>query len=214
MYGHVAGIDAAKNDFKSLHRSRGRIYPSGTTHYHQGDSDNEFYHVNSGVVMVYRLLKNSQRQITGFYTDGDFFGLSSHDTHNDTAVTLTSANITALSKLDLRNSIGLQEDVLNGVCVQLEAAQSLILTLTKKTASEKVAYVLVMLAEKHSQNRDSFDLNLPMSRRDIADYLGLTIETVSRRMTALKTKKIISIPDRNTVRILKYSRLKDMVAKL
>lgn len=195
------------DDFMDVCRTRGRIHPEHVTLYHQGDNAQTFYRVNSGVVMVYRLLENSQRQISGFYTEGDFFGLSSDDIHHDTAVTVTTANIVALTMADVRHSVSLQRALFKTTCGQLEAAQSLITTLTKKTASEKVASFLLMLADRQHRKGETFDIRLPMSRLDIADYLGLTIETVSRRLTAFKADGIISLPDRNTAHINAYSRL-------
>jgi len=191
-------------------RARGRVHPNHTTIYHQGDDVAQFYRVNSGVIMVYRLLENSQRQISGFYTEGDFFGLSPDEKHHDTAVTVATSNITALTMADVRKNLTLQKDLFAITCSQLESAQKLITTLTKKTASEKIASFLLMLAQRQHRSGDNFDIRLPMSRLDIADYLGMTIETVSRRLTALKTEGIITLPDRNTARVCEYSRLKAM----
>lgn len=191
-------------------RTRGRIHPDHTTLYHQGDSANDFYRVNSGVVMVYRLLENSQRQISGFYTEGDFFGLSSDGVHHDSAVTVTTSNIVSLTMTDVRHNTDLQRELFETTCGQLESAQNLITTLTKKTASEKVASFLVMLADRQKPSSESFEIRLPMSRLDIADYLGLTIETVSRRLTALKSQGVISLPSRNTAQICQYTRLQSL----
>jgi CRP/FNR family transcriptional regulator len=189
-------------------RRRGRIHPDHTVIYHQGDEVEGFFRVNSGVVMVYRLLENSQRQISGFYTEGDFFGMSSDDIHHDTAVTVTTSNIVALTMLDVRANRDLQRALFNTTCSQLEEAQNLITTLTKKTASQKVASFLLMLAERQHHNDENFDIRLPMSRLDIADYLGMTIETVSRRLTAMKREGVIGLPDRHTARVFQFGHLK------
>jgi len=189
----------------------GRVLPTQSVVYHQGDDRNGFYRVNSGVIMVYRLLEDSQRQISGFFTEGDYFGLSAGDQYSDTAVTVSTSNIARLTLADMRRSPALQKEVFEITWGQLDAAQELITTLTKKSASEKIATFLIMLAERQHCSGEEFDIRLPMSRLDIADYLGLSIETVSRRLTALKKQKIISLPDRNTVHICQFSVLKNMV---
>jgi len=200
----------AEDTYLEIYRSRGRVHPNHTTIYHQGDTVSGFFRVNSGVIMVYRLLQNSQRQISGFYTEGDFFGLSSDDSYHDSAVTVATSNIVALTMNDVRHSLSLQKELFAITCSQLESAQNLITTLTKKTASEKVATFLLMLAQRQHRSGNSFDIRLPMSRLDIADYLGMTIETVSRRLTAFKAQGIIALPDRNTARVFEYDRLKAM----
>jgi len=187
----------------------GRIHPNQSVIYHQGDKRSGFYKVNSGVVMVYRLLEDSQRQISGFFTQGDYFGLSAGSSYQDTAVTVATSNIVHLTMADVKRSPELQNDVFEITCAQLDAAQQLITTLTKKTASEKVATFLTMLAARQHQGGEEFDIRLPMSRLDIADYLGLSVETVSRRLTALKKQNIISLPDRNTVHICQFSQLEN-----
>ena len=101
----------------------------------------------------------------------------------------------------VRRSPQLQSDLFYASCDQLNAAQCLITTLTKKTASQKVAAFLVELAEKQGREQCMAEVKLPMSRLDIADYLGLTIETVSRRLTALKTAGIIKLPNRHAAKI-------------
>lgn len=188
----------------------GRVQPNQTVIYHQGDTVQCFYRVNSGVVMVYRLLEDSQRQIAGFFTEGDYFGLGGGAQYQDTAVTVSTSNIVRLTKADLRRSPELQQEVFEMTCGQLDSARDLITTLTKKTASEKIATFLMSLAKRQHRNGEEFDIRLPMSRLDIADYLGLSIETVSRRFTALKKQKIISLPDRNTVHVCQFSKLENM----
>ncbi|WP_017931804.1 helix-turn-helix domain-containing protein [Robiginitomaculum antarcticum] len=197
-----------QDDYIDHVKSRGRVHPEQTVLYHQGDGVSGFYRVNSGIVMVYRLLPDSQRQISGFYTQGDFFGLSSSDAHPDTAVTVSTANIVMLTLHDIRQSIALQKTLFDMACSQLDTAQTLITTLTKRSAAEKVATFLVMLSQRQGQQGVSFDIRLPMSRQDIADYLGLSIETVSRMLTKLKDGGVIHLPNRNTIHICDYIRLK------
>lgn len=190
-----------------LARKRGRLLPVRSAVYHQGDTSTGFFYVNSGVVMVFRLLEDSSRQISGFYTSGDLFGLSSGETYVDSAVCVTTASIAKLTLADLRQDIELQRMLYRATCEQLDAAQQMITTLTKKSAGQKVAAFLTMLARKQSCEGESFDLKLPMSRLDIADFLGMSIETVSRRITILKDRGIISVPNRRTIGVVSFAEL-------
>jgi CRP/FNR family transcriptional regulator len=192
----------------------GRIHPDKTPLFHQGDASDCFYKVNSGVVMTYRLLKDSQRQITGFCTAGDYFGMSSDGIHHDTAVTVATSNIARLTHADIQADPVLATELFNRTCSQLEDAQNMMMTLTKKSASEKVASFLLMLANRQQSHSEETDIRLPMSRLDIADFLGMSIETVSRRLTDLKSKGVISLPNRHTAHVYKMGSLENMAGAL
>lgn len=199
-------------------RKIGRVMPAKTPLFHQGDNATHFYRVNSGVVMTFRLLEDSQRQITGFCTKGDFFGLSPDETYHDTAMTVATSNIVSLTMSDVRADVELQRELFNRTCCQLEDAQNMMMTLSKKSAGEKVAAFLVMLAKRQKRqtvnDSEEMDISLPMSRLDIADYLGLTIETVSRRLTDLKCKGVIELPSRHTAHICQLGQLENMAGAL
>ena len=195
------------SDIDTLCSKHGRVISRQSNIYHQGDKFESFYRVNSGVVMVYRVLDKGLRQISGFYTAGEYFGFPSDHAYGDTAVTVATSNVACLPMSLVSSNPTLQSALFHESCQQLDAAQSLITTLTKKNASEKVAHFLLELSSKTSITDEGFDIKLPMSRLDIADYLGLTIETVSRRLTAFKSKGVISLPNRNTARIQDYKRL-------
>lgn len=188
---------------KRISRVIGRVYNSKAPLYHQGDEACHIYKVNSGVVMTYRLLEDSTRQITGFATAGSFFGMTSDECHNDNAVATTTCNIAKISHAELVANPALQSQLFNSTCSQLEESQNMMMTLSKKNASEKVASFLYMIAKRQGKNEEETDIGLPMSRLDIADYIGMSIETVSRQLTSLKDKGIISLPSRHTAHIHK-----------
>lgn len=198
-------------------RIPGRVLPTKSVLYHQGDDATHFYRVNSGIVMIYRLLEDSKRQITGFCTAGDFFGLSPDECYHETAVTVGSSNIVGFTMADVSADPELQSELFNRTCNRLEDAQNMMMTLSKKSAGEKVAAFLVMLVnrqKRRSESQDNIEIRLPMSRLDIADYLGLTIETVSRRLTDLKSKGIIELPTRHTARVCRFGSLENLAGAL
>lgn len=190
-----------------------RVYPDKTPIYHQGDAVTRIFRVNSGVVMTFRLLEDSQRQITGFCTEGEFFGMSADGEHSDGAVTVTSAGIQSISIAALEGDAELRRNLLDHSWRKVEDTQNLMMTLTKSSSEARVAAFLVMLAERRAKSRsandtDAIEVRLPMSRLDIADYLGLSRETVSRRLTDLQELGLIDLPDIHTACINKLSDLR------
>lgn len=196
--------------YKPKQIQKGRIHPEKTPIFHQGDTSRYFYKVNSGVVMTYRLLKDSERQITGFCTAGDYLGMTSDGVHHDTAITVATSNIQRITPAEIQADPELAQDLFNHTCSQLEEAQDMMMTLSKKSATEKVAAFLLMLANRQKLHDEETDIRLPMSRLDIADFLGMTIETVSRRLTDLKSKGVISLPNRHTAHIYKMGKLENL----
>ncbi|MEM7728565.1 MAG: helix-turn-helix domain-containing protein [Pseudomonadota bacterium] len=189
-----------------------RVYPDKTPIYHQGDVATRIFRVNSGVVMTFRLLDKGLRQITGFCTEGDFFGLAPDGEHTDGAVTVTAAGVQSVSIAALETDAGLRAQLLDHSWRKVEDAQNLMMTLTKSSSEARVAAFLVMLAERKGRQAEATDepieVRLPMSRLDIADYLGLSRETVSRRLNEFKSRGAIGLPDTHSARIQDLASLK------
>jgi CRP-like cAMP-binding protein len=189
-----------------------RVYPDKTPIYHQGDSATRIFRVNSGVVMTFRLLEDSRRQITGFCTEGEFFGLSPDGDHMDGAVTVTSAGIQSVSISALETDAALRTQIMTHSFRKIEDTQNLMMTLTKTSSESRVAAFLVMLAERRLRRQNisaqGMEVSLPMSRLDIADYLGLSRETVSRRLNELKSLGLIGLPDTHTAQINRFDGLR------
>lgn len=190
-----------------------RVYPDKTPIYHQGDAVTRIFRVNSGVIMTFRLLEDSRRQITGFCTEGEFFGMSSDGEHSDGAVTVTSAGVQSISISALESDPELRRTLLDHSWRKVEDTQNLMMTLTKSSSEARVAAFLVMLAERRAKRRseqtpETIEVRLPMSRLDIADYLGLSRETVSRRLTDLQELGLIDLPDIHTACINKLNELR------
>jgi CRP/FNR family transcriptional regulator, nitrogen fixation regulation protein len=152
------------------------------------------YRVISGSVRTYKILSDGRRQIGGFYLPGDIFGLEFADTHTFSAEAVADAKVvvvkhSAITGLADRDpAIGRELFALTGR--ELRRAQDHVLLLVK-SAQERVASFLLEMAERASAGNT---VELPMSRQDIADYLGLTIETVSRTFTGLESAAAIAVP--------------------
>src|SRR5947209_3812306 len=162
--------------------------------YGEGEPADYLYKVVSGTVRTYKVLSDGRRQIGAFYLPGDMFGLEMGEEHAFSAEAISDSKVlvikrTAVLALAARdNDVARQLWTLTGR--ELERTQDHILLLVK-TAQERVAsFLLEMAARTPTGNA----VELPMSRQDIADYLGLTIETVSRTLTHLENAAAIELP--------------------
>ncbi|MBT3370139.1 MAG: helix-turn-helix domain-containing protein [Rhodospirillaceae bacterium] len=172
----------------------------------EGDRAASFFTVLNGCLRLSKLLPDGRRQITGFVLPGEFIGLSPGTTHAYNAEALVEANLCRFALGDLERisdeNPAMKGRLLDMTNANLARAQEHMLLLGRMTALEKIASFLCNLIERASAADLSHDpLILPMSRADIADYLGLTIETVSRTFTRLKTDKLISLPEHNQVEV-------------
>lgn len=152
------------------------------------------YKVVSGTVRTYKILNDGRRQVGGFYLPGDIFGLEFADEHALSAEAITDAKVlvikrSALAALAARDA-AIGRELYALTARELHRIQDRILLLIK-SAQERVASFLLEMSERSPAGNS---IELPMSRQDIADYLGLTIETVSRTLTSLESAAAIEVP--------------------
>lgn len=162
----------------------------------EGDTAEYFYRVVSGAVRTSKLLSDGRRQIDAFCFAGDMFGLETGTEHRFTAEALGAATVLAfrrsrLADLSARDP-AFGDEVLVSTMECLGRAQNHMLLLGRKTAQEKIATFLLDMAERLSDGDEQFEL--PMQRVDIADHLGLTIETVSRTLNQFSRQGLIHLP--------------------
>jgi CRP/FNR family nitrogen fixation transcriptional regulator len=175
------------------------------------DSADCFYRVLRGGVRMVKLTSDGRRQITDFYLSGDMFGLEAKDSHRFSAEAFDASDIMII-KRDEPPVQGEENPrfilvLLEQSLAQSRRAQDHMVLLGRKNAPERVAAFLLDLADRLS-NDDTIDL--PMSRLDIADYLGLTVETVSRTLTQFQRDHIICMPATRRVVISDRSALSAM----
>jgi len=160
------------------------------------DEPAEFvYLVTSGAIRTYKLLSDGRRQIAAFRLPGDIFGLEAGETHAFTAEAIADSSV-----IVVRRSAVLAHAARDGAVARdmwaetardLGRAQDLLLLLGRKSAQERVATFLLEMADRATYGGA---IELPMSRQDIADYLGLTIETVSRTLSQMEHAATIALP--------------------
>lgn len=174
----------------------------------EGELATKLYKVISGSVRTFKILHDGRRQIAGFHLKGDFFGLEAGDRYSVSAEAVSAADLIAMKRSTLferaaRNR-SLFEKLLNITTGELSRAQAHALLLIK-SAQERVQDFLLDLSER-AESHEVVDL--PMSRQDIADYLGLTIETVSRTLTLLEKAGLISLSSTRRITLNNRSALK------
>jgi len=179
----------------------------------EGDRAAFVYKVLSGVVRTSKLMSDGRRQIDAFHLAGDIFGIEAGDEHRFCAESVGDCVVVAYRRSHLASLAGkdaqLAQDMTMGMMRSLVRAQNHMLLLGRKSALEKIATFLLDMAERTA---DEDALDLPMSRTDIADHLGLTIETVSRSFTQLERQGIIALPSARHVVLTNRSALERLNA--
>jgi CRP/FNR family nitrogen fixation transcriptional regulator len=165
------------------------------------------YKLVSGSVRSYKVLVDGRRQIGAFYVPGDIFGLESGDAHTFSAEAVSDCKILVIKRSAVMNLAARDPEVARqmwaAIARELTRVQAHSLLLIK-TAQERVASFLLEMADRVPA--DGL-VELPMSRQDIADYLGLTIETVSRTLTHLEKTAAIGVPSSRRILLRNRSAL-------
>lgn len=182
-----------------------------------GDTDDatHIFNITAGVIKVYKLLPDGRRQVTGFLFPGDFVGLERDGryAYGAEAVTHTTLCRFRRQQLDLvfRRFPKLERRLLELAWNELVADQEQMVLLGRKTARERIASFLLMLSGRAVQRGQKANpVNVPMSRNDIADHLGLTTETVSRVITSLRREGAISVPMPGKIEIVDRAAIEEV----
>jgi CRP-like cAMP-binding protein len=162
--------------------------------YGENEPADYLYKVVSGTVRTYKVLIDGRRQIGAFHLPGDMFGLETGDVHTFSAEAITDCRITVIKRSAVMALAERDNDVARQMwkltARELHRAQEHNLILIK-SAQERVAGFLLEMSKRVAGEGA---IELPMSRQDIADYLGLTIETVSRTLSHLERSAAIAVP--------------------
>ncbi|MFZ2159523.1 MAG: helix-turn-helix domain-containing protein [Bradyrhizobium sp.] len=198
------------------HLGRHIHFASCETVFAQEEMTTSFYNLMEGVMRLYKLLPDGRRQIVGFSLPGDFLGLAASARHSLSADAIGAVTVCRFSKAPFARFIEDKPHLLlriNELAVrELSQAQDHMVLLGRRSAEEKVATFLIGWRDRLVQlNGPSTTVALPMSRQDIADFLGLTIETVSRTFTKLERDRVIGIMP-GSVSLLDPARAEAMAA--
>lgn len=178
----------------------------------EGDTAGHFYNITEGAVLLYKLLPDGRRQITGFLFPGDFMGIAAEETFACSAEALLPSRLCRFTRKDFIRLLDripkLERRLLTLASHELVEAQEQMLLLGRKTARERLcSFILALSRRAELKGADPHAVRVPMSRADIADYLGLTMETVSRNFTQLKTSGVIQLREGGVTYIPDIDRL-------
>jgi CRP-like cAMP-binding protein len=192
-----------------------RIWPKGTAQliardapiFAEGEPARCWYRLTSGSARVFRVLRDGRRHVSEFVFPGRFFGFESGAFHSQGAEAIEPAGVAAYAcdSIEQRvvNDAAARQAVRTLLMDRIAEAQERIMLLGRLNATGRLAAFLLVMAQRRSKaNPLGLVADLPMSRVDVADYLGLTVETVSRLFTALRGRGAIRLPTANRVEIL------------
>ncbi|MGI9434227.1 MAG: helix-turn-helix domain-containing protein [Geminicoccaceae bacterium] len=185
---------------------------AGQTIVIEGDPIDHYFRILTGTVRLYKAVADGRRQIIDFLGPEECFGLTGLDEHAYSVEAITDVVMSRHPRQRLDSTIEAQPDLgrqlLRLACSELNRAQQCMFLLGRKSAEERVASFLLDLGKRQGDPGQDMDLlHLAMSRQDIADHLGLTIETVSRIFTRFRRAGLIDLPDRHSVTLNSIDRL-------
>ena len=212
-------LDSSSLDRLDKVIERGRPIHKNKYIFHGGDPFRAVYAIRSGVVKPFCISDDGSEQVTGFYLPGEIFGWDGIDnnTHSNTATTLET---TALCEIPFarfeeisRTMPILQKHFMRLMAKELTSDQELIGLLAKSSAEERVASLLLSLSSRlKRQHLSATQFRLPMSRADIGNYLGLTVETVSRVFSRFQSFDLI-LCDKKEIEIINLNGLSALAHK-
>lgn len=194
-------------DLNSTLASNEFTFRKGTEIFGEKEPADYVYQIKSGAVRCYKLLSDGRRQIGAFHLAGDIFGLENGGTHRFTAEAIVDTTVRLIKRHSLErvaeSNATVARRLLSMTTINLQHAENHMLLLGRKTSLERVA---AFLLEMDKRLTAAGVMALPMCRRDIADYLGLTLETVSRALSRLHELGILGFIDNNQRQIVLLDR--------
>jgi CRP/FNR family transcriptional regulator len=181
----------------------------------EGELAESFFNVTAGSLRLYKLLADGRRAVTGFLFPGDFLGLPFQAEYGATAEAMGPAILCRFPRREVEALFSeipnLERRLLGLAANDLARAQDQMLLLGRKTAAERVATFVTLLSKRQAQRHlPPNPIHLPMTRTDIADYLGLTTETVSRTLTRMRKDGLIALDGSSSLRILDRDGIDDL----
>lgn len=201
-FGGAVGMNDLAPVFAGLNPHQLSCFDANGEIYAQGEKAAALYQVEFGAVRIYRLLADGRRQISAFHFAGEVFGFEAGDRHNFFAEAISSSGIRVYRRPVDADAA---RHILPVAIEALVHAQEHLLVIGRQNAAERVAAFLIEIMERQG---GLDQIELPMSRSDIGDYLGLTIETVSRVISRFKEKGYIRLLTARSAQIVRADALR------
>lgn len=181
----------------------------------EGDTRTHLFRVEKGAICLYKVMPDGRRQVLGFAYPGDLIGFGSLPEYQFNAQATKPTQLRLLSwntvQHTARHDAALGLKLYEAISNELAAAHDLLLTTGQRSAAERVAAFLLAMSRRAERNgQDSAVIDLPMTRADIGDFLGLTIETVSRTFTKLRQQRIIDLAQSARVQLVDIEALEEL----
>jgi CRP/FNR family transcriptional regulator len=183
-------------------------FQPGETVFFEGDPARHVFEITEGVIRLCKVLVDGRRVISGFLFAGDIVGVSQKRRFIYSAEAVNGVKVRRINRRSLDEAVDksstLRPQVFARMCDEMAAVQDQMVLLSCKNAEERVSSFLASLMKRHRvAGQASIVIDLPMTRQDMADYLGMTIETVSRNLTKLAKKGVLANVERFSLRVLK-----------
>jgi len=199
---------------------RGRPLQKGEHIYRAGDPFTSVYAIRSGTVKTIYITNDGQEQVTGFYLPGEIMGMDglANNTHTNSAIALETTAVcgipfSRLEELSIKIP-SLQRHFFQLMSQEITADQQLITLLSKNSAEERVASLLLSISSRNNRRQlSSTHFRLSMSRADMGNYLGLTVETVSRVLSRFQKQNMLAV-DKKDIEILEMDALRETAKAL
>lgn len=206
--------------FEIVEQIEHKSFDKGSMIFTEGSEANTLYFINEGKIKLYKYNKDGKEQIFHILSNGDFFGeldliKSSHYKFN--AKAMDNAKICTLKKSEVKNIIMRNPEIaiklLESVGERLSAIENLAQNLSTNDVDARIAYLLLNLMDKYCEESEDGKklIKLPLSREDMANYIGVTRETISRKLKKLEDEELISIIGTKKILILDEEGLQDYI---
>ncbi len=181
----------------------------------EGEPEKYVFSISTGCLKCFKLLPDGRRQITGFLFPGDFLGLARSETYTSSVEAVTPATLCRMERSELKKFAetipNLNRRLHELASEALAEVQGQIVLLGRKTAQERLATFLLTLSRRAGERGNATNpVDVPMSRDDIGDFLGLTTETVSRTFSRLRKEGLIGMDKDKRIEILDFEGLSDI----
>ena len=185
----------------------------------EGNKANTLYFVNEGKIKIYKYTKDGKEQILYLLSEGEFFGelnILKEAKYGFNAEAIEDCKICTLSKDDLKDLLIkkpiISIKMLEALTERITSVENLVQNIATNDVNSKIAYLLVSLADKYGiDNAGCIIINLPMNREDMANYIGITRETLSRKLKKFEEDGLIQIVGTKKIVILNKTELKDYI---
>ncbi|HZD54214.1 MAG TPA: Crp/Fnr family transcriptional regulator, partial [Woeseiaceae bacterium] len=196
---------------------RRREISRGQALFFEGDAAEQVYILTGGTVRLTKMTPDGRRQITGFRIAGDLIGLAHRGSYHYTAEAIDAVSACRIGQRAFGQLCerfpGLQRRLLRHVCDELAQAQEQMLSLGRRSVRERLVILLLSLRGRIAEHGHADSaIHLPMRRSDIADFIGTTVETVSRILTRLRKEGLIELPRSDLIVVKNDEAMEDIAA--